>query len=100
MQRDDAIRLLRGRSEQFHDLGVGRLFLYGSVARDEAREDSDVDLLVEPATQRFSIFDLVHVRDLCQIVLGTTADIYDYDDLRRLPEFRWRVGSDLVCVFS
>jgi hypothetical protein len=39
MQRDDAIRLLRGRSEQFHDLGVGRLFLYGSVARDEARED-------------------------------------------------------------
>lgn len=99
MQRDDAIRLLRGRREQLHDLGVGRLFLYGSVARDEAREDSDVDLLVEPATQRFSIFDLVHVRDLCRIVLGTTADIHDYDDLRRLPEFRRRVGSDLVCVF-
>jgi hypothetical protein len=54
---------------------------------------------VEPATQRFSIFDLVHVRDLCRIVLGTTADIHDYDDLRRLPEFRRRVGSDLVCVF-
>jgi len=99
MQRDDAIRLLRRRREQLHELGVGRLFLYGSVARDEAREDSDVDLLVEPATQRFSIFDLVHVRDLCRIVLGTTADIHDYDDLHRLPEFRRRVGSDLVCVF-
>jgi Nucleotidyltransferase domain len=47
MQRDDALRLLRERREQLHALGVGQLFLYGSVARNEAREDSDVDLLVE-----------------------------------------------------
>lgn len=99
MQSDNAIRLLCGRREQFHELGVGRLFLYGSVARNEAGEDSDVDLLVEPSNHRFSIFDLVRVRDLCCIVLGTTADIHDYDGLRRLPEFRRRVGNDLVRVF-
>lgn len=98
MQRDDALRLLRERREQLHALGVGQLFLYGSVARNEAREDSDVDLLVEPTNQRFSIFDLVRVRDLCRI-LCTTTDIHDYDGLRRLPEFRRRVGSDLVRVF-
>ena len=55
MQRDDALRLLRERREQLHALGVGQLFLYGSVARNEAREDSDVDLLVEPSNQKFSI---------------------------------------------
>jgi predicted nucleotidyltransferase len=99
MQRDDALRLLRERSEQLHALGVGQLFLYGSVARNEAREDSDVDLLVEPTNQRFSIFDLVRVRDLCRTILCATADIHDYDGLRRLPEFRQRVGGDLVRVF-
>jgi hypothetical protein len=34
--RDDALRLLRERREQLHALGVGQLFLYGSVARNEA----------------------------------------------------------------
>ena len=99
MQRDDALRLLRERREQLHALGVGQLFLYGSVARNEAREDSDVDLLMEPSNRRFSIFDLVHVRDLCRTILGTTADIHDYDGLRRLPEFQRRVSGDLVRVF-
>src|SRR5258708_32185415 len=32
MQRDDALHLLRERREQLHALGVGQLFLYGSVA--------------------------------------------------------------------
>jgi predicted nucleotidyltransferase len=99
MQRDDALRLLRERREQLHALGVGQLFLYGSVARNEAREGSDVDLLVGPSNQRFSIFDLLRVRDLCRSILGTTADIHDYDGLRRLTEFRRRVGNDLVRVF-
>jgi uncharacterized protein len=99
MQRDDALRLLRERREQLNALGVGQLFLYGSVARNEALEDSDVDLLVEPSNQTFSIFDLVRLRDMCCAILGTIADIHDYDGLRRLPEFRRRIGSDLVRVF-
>ena len=99
MQREDALRLLRERREQLNALGVGQLFLYGSVARNQAREDSDVDLLVEPSNPQFSIFDLVRVRDVCRTILGVAADIHDYDGLRRLPEFRRRVGADLVRVF-
>lgn len=99
MKLDDALRLLRERREQLNALGVGQLFLYGSVARNQAREDSDVDLLVEPSNPQFSIFDLVRVRDVCRTILGVAADIHDYDGLRRLPEFRRRVGADLVRVF-
>lgn len=99
MQRHDAIRILIGCREQLRALGVGQLFLYGSVARNESREDSDVDLLVEPSDQRFSIFDLVRVRDLCRDALGASADVHDYDGFRRLPDFRRRVGDDLVRVF-
>lgn len=54
---------------------------------------------VEPSNQRSSIFDLVRVRDRCRTILGTVADIHDYDGLRRLPEFRRRVNGDLIRVF-
>lgn len=48
MKREDAIRLLAGhRQELSSRFGVRSLSLFGSVARDEARPDSDVDLLVE-----------------------------------------------------
>lgn len=30
-----------------HDFGVRRVALFGSTARDEARDDSDLDLLVD-----------------------------------------------------
>jgi len=99
MHRDDALRLLRERREHLQNLGVGQLYLYGSVARDQAREESDVDLLVEAANKRFSIFDLVRVRDFCRNLLGAPADIHDYDGLRRLPEFRKRISDDLIRVF-
>ena len=34
---------------------------------------------MEPTSQRFSIFDLVRVEDLCRAILSTPADIHDYD---------------------
>lgn len=80
-------------------LGVGRLYLYGSVARDEAVEGSDVDLLVEPGTERFSLFDLMRVQDECTRALGRPAELHDYRGLARAPAFRARIGADLVNVF-
>jgi predicted nucleotidyltransferase len=32
---------------------VGALYLFGSCARDEARQDSDVDVFVDPGTEDF-----------------------------------------------
>jgi predicted nucleotidyltransferase len=48
MRRDEAISTLRGYLPALRrDFGVRRLSLFGSTARDEAREDSDLDILVE-----------------------------------------------------
>jgi hypothetical protein len=99
MKRDAAIAMLRRHRTQLKALGVGGLYLYGSVARDEAGEDSDVDILIDPASERFSIFDLAHVQDRCAAILGVPAEAHDFDGLRRLPEFRKRVERDLVRVF-
>ena len=51
MRRDEVIRRLQALRDELADrYGVKTLSLFGSVARDEATEQSDVDLLVELAT--------------------------------------------------
>lgn len=47
MRQQQAIAALRGYLPELkRNFGVGRIALFGSTARDEGREDSDVDLLV------------------------------------------------------
>ncbi|MCL2787965.1 MAG: nucleotidyltransferase domain-containing protein [Micrococcales bacterium] len=70
--------------------GYARLAVFGSVARREARPDSDIDLLVE-APDGTSTFGLIRFRQLIERVLGRTVDLIDYgglkpridDDIRR-----------------
>lgn len=99
MKRDEAIARLNRNRDRLRALGVGELYLYGSVARDEADSESDVDLLIEPADARFGIFNLASVQDACAEILGAPADVHDYGGYRRLPSFRLRVGADLIRVF-
>ena len=47
MKRVDAIAVLRAHEAELRGLGVEHLYLFGSTARDEAREDSDVDLFID-----------------------------------------------------
>lgn len=99
MRRTAVIDLLREHRAELAQLGVGRLYLFGSVARDRADQDSDVDLLVEPNNERFSLFDLMRVQDACSAVLGRHAELHDYRGYERAPAFRARVEPDLINVF-
>ena len=45
MKRDEVLAILDAHREELQKLGVKSLSLFGSVARDEAHADSDVDLL-------------------------------------------------------
>ena len=47
MTREDILNQLRSLRPWLESQGVSRLRLFGSFARDEGREDSDVDLLVD-----------------------------------------------------
>jgi predicted nucleotidyltransferase len=72
------------------DLGYGRLAVFGSVARGEARRESDIDLLVE-TPEGTSSFGFLRFKQLLERVLGRQVDLVDYggleakldDDIRR-----------------
>jgi predicted nucleotidyltransferase len=47
MNRDAVIARLKSLEPALRDSGIVALYPYGSHARDEARPDSDIDLLVD-----------------------------------------------------
>jgi len=47
MERDAVITRLQEHEAELRQLGVEHLYLFGSSARGEAREDSDVDLFFD-----------------------------------------------------
>ena len=62
-------------------LGVRRLALFGSVQRDSARADSDVDVLVEfrPGEKSFDHF--VALGDLLEQLLGRRVELVTPESL-------------------
>jgi predicted nucleotidyltransferase len=46
------------------------LFLFGSTARGEAREESDVDLFFDHPEGSLGLYDLIDVRDAAARILG------------------------------
>ncbi len=65
------IRAVKTHVEELRKAGVLHLALVGSVARHEATEASDIDLLAdfEPG-RRISLIDVAHVQDLIQGYVG------------------------------
>lgn len=96
MKRDEVLHLLSAhKAEIFSHYQLKRLALFGSTARDEAREDSDVDLLVDfsdPATFR-GYFDLkFHLEAL----FGRDVDLVCNDAVR--PLMRPGIERDAIDV--
>ena len=96
MQRSQALALLReSRATLRSRYGVARLTLFGSTARDRARDDSDVDILVAfdgPATSQRYFGVQFYLEDL----LERPVDLVTEKALR--PELRPFVEKDALLV--
>jgi uncharacterized protein len=75
LTRDTAIERLQAIEAEIRHLGVRRLLLFGSVLRNEARPDSDVDVLVEfiPDLKTFDRF--MALADLLEETLERRVEI-------------------------
>jgi hypothetical protein len=60
--------------------------LFGSVLREDFREDSDVDVLVKFAPDAHtSLFDLVDMEDELTLVIGRKVDLVCKEGIERSP---------------
>lgn len=97
MKRDDAIGLLQLHEADFRRLGVDRLYLFGSTARGEATDDSDVDLFFDHEKGALGLFELMDVKDRATVILGHRTDIMTRSSLH--PRLRQRIEDSAVLVF-
>jgi uncharacterized protein len=98
MKREDAIAALKTEAEAVKALGATALYLFGSTARGEAGETSDVDLFIEyESGSDFSLIELVGIKHLLEDRLGATVDITTRDSLH--PLLRKRIEASAERVF-
>ena len=75
MNRVDVIFILNKAQKKLHEhYTVKSLALFGSIARNESRPDSDVDLLVE-FSQPVGLFQFIGLKQYLESLLGCTVDL-------------------------
>jgi predicted nucleotidyltransferase len=97
MERDDAIAKLRAHEAELRQLGVEHLYLFGSTARGEAREDSDIDLFFDHPEGALGLYQLMDVKDTAARILGRKTDIMTRRSLH--PVLRERIEASALQVF-
>ncbi|MBI4786637.1 MAG: nucleotidyltransferase family protein [Chloroflexi bacterium] len=95
MRRDQVLRILNDHRSELKKQGVKSLAFFGSVARDEARPDSDVDILVEfadpPTFARY-----MDLKFLLEGLLAVKVDLVTPRGLK--PRIRDSVAKEAIHV--
>ena len=96
MKRADVIRIFSERNKELHTIyAIKSLALFGSVARDEAQPDSDVDLLVE-FDRPVGLFHFIGLQQYLESLLGCKVDLGTPDSLK--PMVKENVLQEMIHV--
>jgi len=97
MDRDEAINRLRQHEADLKRLGVEHLYLFGSTARGEAKEESDIDLFFDHEKGKLGLYELIDVKELTASILGHKTDIITRNSLHH--GLRQQIEDSAVLVF-
>jgi len=97
MTKDECITLLRKYTGILKDkYGITSLSLFGSTARDEQKEGSDIDLFVDTETP--NPFLLMDAKGFLEDATGSSVDIVrNHQNLN--PRLRKRILKDGIFIF-
>jgi predicted nucleotidyltransferase len=96
MSRSDIIAALRAKASDIESFGATSLYLFGSVARNEATEESDVDLFVDYDPDRFGFVELIRLRERISSILGRPTDLTTREGLH--PILRPAIEAEAIKV--
>lgn len=97
MDKETVIALLRAHEDELRAEGVSHVYLFGSVARGEADEKSDVDLFYDYDSNRFGFLQFMRIRELAPEIVGQSVDIMPRDGIH--PFIRPEVERVAIRVF-
>jgi predicted nucleotidyltransferase len=98
MNAQSAIERLKAMQPELSQSGISALYFFGSFARGDMREDSDIDLAfeVEPGS-KFNLFHQAGLQQMLEERLGRHVDFLHRHSIH--PDLRPRIERELVRVF-
>lgn len=94
--RDQIIEKLRTfKNENAEKFGIESMALFGSVARGEHNENSDVDLLIKFKSP--SLYLYAELSDALETILGGKVDIVS-ESAKKRPGFLEEISKDLISI--
>jgi predicted nucleotidyltransferase len=69
------LKQLQLNSQALKDFGVNQIGLFGSYARNEAKEDSDIDFLVDFTKEEKNLHNLVYLGEFLEKLFERKVDI-------------------------
>lgn len=98
MLRSETIDRLQLNADAIRARGAVALYLFGSVARDEARSGSDIDIFIDyDPTRKFSLLDLARLKNFLEDELAVKVDVTTRDSLH--PRLREGIERSAIRVF-
>ena len=83
------------KNELKQQFGIEEIALFGSYARDEAREDSDVDIAILEMNLK-SGFDIINAKNYLQNYLQRSVDIGTFKSMKTF--IKNRIKKDFIYV--
>jgi len=98
MRRAEVMKRLRERESDIRAFGVKKLFLYGSVARDEAGRASDVDLFFDrDEGKKLGFLELTGLMIMLEDLFGLKVDVGTRTGLH--PVLRPHIEVSAIMIF-
>ena len=96
INRDEILNILKSyKNNNLNKYDIVELGLFGSIARNQASTNSDVDICIKTKTP--DMFVLVHIKDELQKLLSNSIDIVRIRD-RMNPYLKSRIEKEAIYV--
>ena len=98
MDRERVISKLREHETELRAAGIVALSLFGSVARGDENEESDVDLMADfDRAKKLSLLGAVGLENKLSDIIGLKADLLQREMLK--PDVLQRATREAIRVF-
>jgi predicted nucleotidyltransferase len=98
MKRTEAVSKLQHYADEIRAMGATALYVFGSTARDDAKEGSDLDVFIDyDPNSKFNAFDLVGIKQFLEDELEMPVDLTTRDGLH--PKLRDDIEQSAIRVF-
>ena len=75
MRKNEILKVIRENREKIKEFGVKRIGIFGSFARDEAGEESDIDIIVEFEEGKKNFDNFINLAFFLEELFGKKIDL-------------------------